>query len=170
MSTKDWGHSPVIFVTEETNIITDIYWTLKQNLSTGHLFWDVVIFSSAVFFAWLIWTLIRNTQKLRRRYKALLASGFNSHYALHSTTVFAIDRDRRELAVVYPGATFRYRFDQIHEWRYEWDTRNGVRINNRVIINVLDPDHPRHVATNASTHQCEQWHARMNALLNMTTA
>jgi hypothetical protein len=166
MSTKNVVHNPAIyFPPEETNSLTNIFWDMKENP-----FAYLVIVTVGVFVVWLAFALIRSTRNLRRRYRELLASGFNPHYVMDGATVFAIDKDRRELAVIYSDATFRYRFDQIQEWRYEWDTRNGVRINNRVIINVLDPDHPRHVAKNASTRACEQWQARMSALLNMAVA
>lgn len=164
MSATDLIHSPVIYIPpEEPNRITAILWDMKE-----HPFAYLAIVTVGVFVVWLIWVLIQDGRLLRRRFRELLASGFHPHYSLNGTTiVFAIDRDRRELAVIYSNATFRYRFEQIHEWRHEWDTRNGVRIKNRIIINVLDPDHPQHVNKRASSRECEQWHARMSALLNM---
>jgi len=67
--------------------------------------------------------------------------------------------------MVYRNAVFRYRFDQLDSWKHEWDVRNGVTNKHRFIVNVLDPDQPRHL-TRASRSVCTHWHAKMSALLN----
>lgn len=123
---------------------------------------SIIYGGGAIFVLWLMSIPGRKQQRL---YKELLASGFSPRYCLSGSVIFAFDTDKREFAIVYSSGIYRYDFDQIDSWNYEWETRNGVRVKNNFIINVLDPDYPRHVSS-ASSKVCTHWHAKMNALLN----
>lgn len=112
-----------------------------------------------------VWRIVQNDVNRTRRHKELLASGFCESYSLIGTVILVVDTGKREIAFVYSNAVFRYHFDQIDSWSYEWDLRNGVRLNSRFIVNVLHEDQPRHV-TKASASICTHWNAKLNALLN----
>lgn len=115
---------------------------------------------------WLIWKWAQKDMSLLRNYRQLVASGFTESYFVRGTFIIVVDKSKRELAMVFYNGVRRYRFEQIDSWRYEWETRNGVRTNDRLVINVLDPDSPSFVLRRLSSRECEQWHGRLNALVN----
>lgn len=124
----------------------------------------LVIYVGGAGLCWLVWVAIQSDLTRRRNYMELLKSGFKESYALHGTAILVFDVDRRELAVVHSHRVFKYGFAKIESWNHEWDVRNGRSVNHRFVINVLDPDHPRHVSR-ASGSECTTWYARMSALL-----
>ena len=113
---------------------------------------------------WFCWWVIKTGMDQKRNYDQLIASGFQEKYVLRGSSIFTFDTTNREFAVVYSNGVFRYPFDTIESWNHICDVKNGRQRNHRFVVNVLDPDQPRH-ETQTSLANCNHWLSKMSALL-----
>jgi hypothetical protein len=113
---------------------------------------------------WIIWKFVQHDLAQRRLLAGLVAGGFRVDHRVRSTTVVVFDDTLREMAIIDGQMLYRYSYAQIDGWNYEYLDRNGRQIRNKLVITVLDTQHPRH-EIDVSANEAKLWLAKMRAIL-----
>lgn len=127
--------------------------------------WRFVMYGGGVALVlWIIWAFVRHDLSQRRLLEELLADGFRVDHQVRSTTIVVFDDRLREMAIIDGARLYRYSYDLIDGWTYEYLDRNGRQTRNKLVVTVLDTKHPRH-EIDVSAAEAKLWLAKMRAIL-----
>ncbi|WP_426168530.1 hypothetical protein [Pseudoduganella sp. R-34] len=133
-------------------------------MTAGEWMAYLVVYGGGALVILFMWAYINYFRAQQRNLKELFASGFKADHRVGNEKVFVFDDSLREMAIIDGAKLHRYPYAKIDTWSHECDVRGNRKIHNRLVITILDAEHPRH-EIRVSANEGQLWFAKMRAIL-----